>query len=170
MTSRMLLGLAGSLVFGHVYPQGDCTSGPFPAIHLEGMGPGGYGSINYERIVARIEGVHVRARAGLGFERLKDYTRKFDPDLVFPLGVLFTKGAVWQLEVGGGAAITSFVYPGEQDFRPAREQRVHGWLDMGVRWAPRLRGWVIRAGYTPLLEFGGWRHWAGLSVGRIIRG
>lgn len=170
MTMRSVLGLVSLLATASALAQGDCTPGPFPAIYLEGMGPGGYGSINYERIVARIQGVHVRARAGLGFERLKDHTRKFNPDLICPLGVLFTKGAAWQLEIGGGAAITSLVYPGERDLRPTREQKVHVWLNAGVRYAPRLRGWVIRAGYTPLIEFGRWRHWAGLSVGRIIRG
>ncbi len=170
MITRSVLGLISLWAMSSAFAQGDCTPGPYPAIHLEALGAGGYGSITYERIVTRIKGVHVRARAGLGFERLKDYTRKFNPDLVLPIGVLFTKGNAWQLEIGGGAAISSVVYPDQRDFRPIREQEVHAWLHAGVRYAPLLRGWVIRAGYTPLIEFGRWRHWGGLSVGRIIRG
>lgn len=169
MIPRSVVGLISLLVLGAAVAQRDCKPGPYQAAYLEGLGPGGYGSINYERLVADLRGVHIHARAGLGTERFKDFTRSFNPDLTFPIGALFLKGGRWLAEAGGGLTITSFVYPDERDFRPERRQAAHVWLNAGLRYAPEFRGWVLRAAYTPLVEFGQWRHWGGFSVGYMFR-
>ena len=169
MTARSVLVLVSLLHLGPGCAQHDCIPGPAQALYVEGLGPGGYGSVNYERAVTHIRGVHVHARVGLGAERFKDFTRAFNPDLTFPIGVLFTRGQRWQPEMGGGATITSFVYPDVRDFLPERRQALHVWLNAGVRYAPAFQGLLFRAGYTPLIEFGRWRHWGGLSVGYMFR-
>lgn len=160
----LIIGAAVSLADA-TYAQRDSLPGPFQAVYMEGLGPGGYGSINYERIVASLRNIQLHMRAGLGSERFLDHTRAFNPDLTMPIGLLFTKGKRWQADLGGGGTITSFVYPDDRDFHPTRKQAVHAWLSAGVRYVPEFRGWMLRVAYTPLIEFGRWRHWGGLSLG-----
>ena len=139
-----------------------------PALYAEALGPGGFGSVNYEQPLVRSGGGEARLRAGIGSMRFRDFTGRLNPDLTLPVGAILTYGHKWRPELGGGVTLTSTVRPGPDDYRPWREQDLHGWLSAGLRWTPRSRGWFLRATYDPVIAFGRLRHWGGLSIGRIL--
>lgn len=168
MSRWLFCGVIGLLHAVELHGQRDCSPSSDQMVYVEALGPGGLGSVNYERILTRAMGVHIGARIGLGALRLMDFTRAINPDLTLPIGITFTKGDRWKPELGAGGALTSIVYPDVDGFRPLRRHEFHVWLSAGVRYAPILQGWTLRLAYTPIIEFGDWRHWGGLSVGRVL--
>jgi hypothetical protein len=142
---------------------GDCGIFPYTAIHVEGAAAGGLGSINYERTLTAIGRARIHARVGIGTIHLRDYTRRFNPDIVLPFGMIATDRRRWNPEVGGGITLTSIVYPDKESYRPERRTGLDLWLCAGIRFVPGR--WIFRAVYTPLKDGTGWRHWGGLSAG-----
>jgi hypothetical protein len=145
--------------------QTDSTAHTKNAVHLEVLGSGGLGSLNYERVLLRRSHLTMGGRLGISSIHLTDFTKHFNPDVVLPIGLFLCYGANLKAEVAGGPAITSIVYPDAEDFEPARRSEVHGWMTIGARFQQHERGLVYRLAYTPIIEFGAWRHWAGASIG-----
>ncbi len=137
-------------------------------IYLEALGTGGLGSLNYERTLCR-EGLwQLAARVGVSTIHVRDFTRRFNPDLLFPLGAVACYGGRFQGEIAGGVAFTSIVYPDPENFAPGRHGAIQGWLAIGGRYLDPGNRWMLRATYTPIIEFGTWRHWGGLSFGHAF--
>lgn len=160
-----LLGLSS---YAPLIAQEQRPEEAFQAIHLEALGPGGLGSVNYERGITSMEGGDLCGRIGIGATRVFDFQRDVNPDLAIPFGLSFIKGKRWRWEAGAGPVLASVVTPNLEDLKPERGYRFHAWLSVGIRFHPFPDGWVFRATYTPLIEFGNLRHWGGLSIGHTL--
>ncbi len=143
----------------------DSSSVPRNTVYLEVLGAGGLGSLNYERLFFDKSPFMAGARIGIGSIHFTDFTRRFNPDLLFPAGVFMCYGKRIKAELAGGTTITSIVYPDPEDLKPARRSEIHGWATVGMRYQRSTNGLLLRLAYTPIIEFGVWRHWAGASVG-----
>ena len=51
-------------------------------IYIEGAGIGGYGSLNYERVILNKTNLWLCTRVGLSTYNLKDYTNNFNSDII----------------------------------------------------------------------------------------
>lgn len=138
------------------------------SLYIEALGTGGLGSLNYERALWNKARFTTSARIGISTIHVHDFTRQFNPDLLVPIGVLACYGDRFQAELSGGVAFTSIVYPDPEDFSPSRRGEVQGWLAIGGRYLDPAHGWFLRATYTPIIEFGTWRHWGGASIGHTF--
>ncbi len=123
------------------------------AIHLGFWGVSSITSINYERALWKTDNLGVFARIGLGSIHLKDFTRRFNPDLLIPIGLYGTYGHRLMAEVGAGGTYTSIVYPHERTFKPSRRSDLHGWCSVGIR-GTITDHFYLRAAFTPIFEFG----------------
>jgi hypothetical protein len=137
-------------------------------VYVEALGTGGLGSLNYERALWSKARFTTSTRFGISTIHVHDFTRHFNPDLLFPIGAVACYGDRFQAEVSGGVAFTSIVYPDPEDFSPSRRGEVQGWFAIGGRYLDPRNGWLLRATYTPIIEFGTWRHWGGLSIGHAF--
>lgn len=134
-------------------------------VYAEVLGAAGLGSLNYERVLWEGAPLQLGARIGVGVLHFTDITRRFNPDLVLPIGVVASYGHRVKGEIGSGASITSIVYPDEASFMPARRSELQAWLSFGIRYQRTDGGVLLRVAYTPIIEFGDWRHWGGVSAG-----
>jgi len=134
-------------------------------IYAEFGGIGGYGSINYERLIDKKSYFKVFGRIGLSTYNLKDYQNNFNPDIIVPLAMNACLGNEHNLELGLGPTFSRIVKVQENQGE---------WLDfnfnVGYRYQKESGGVLIRCGYTPVLENNNtgsatWRHWAGVSIG-----
>lgn len=145
--------------------QADTIRSARNAVYLEALGTGGLSSVNYERVLLHHAEFTGGARIGFGSIHFKDFTRRFDPDFVVPIGVFGCYGDRFRGEAGAGITLTSIVYPDEETFGPVRRMEVHGWFALGARYQKRNGGLLVRIAYTPIVEFGQIRHWGGASLG-----
>lgn len=158
----LLLGMTGA--WSAAAQEGAPTTRQ--ALYLEGAGIGGYGSLNYERLLHQPDQWHLAARAALSTYNLKDYRYRFNPDVLVPFGLSAYYGRRHHLDLGIGATAASIVMADRTDFTPVRTLRFHSWGSVGYRFQRPGGGLVIRATYTPLLEYNRlFRHWAGVSIG-----
>lgn len=134
------------------------------AVSLEGWGTSTIASLNYERTVLVHERWSAIARVGFGWSHWRNFTRRFDPDVLLPFGMFVCYGRRLGIEAGGGGTVTSFVYPHPDTYEPQRIQHLHGWCSFGLRVepAPRL---FLRLHYVPILAFGRVDRTVGLWVG-----
>lgn len=154
------------LLHGQAGPSpGDTTRTARTMVYAEGWGVSSIASVNGERTLWAHDRLHLSMRIGVGTIQLKDFTRRFNPDLVFPLGAYGSYGGRVAAELGAGAAFTSVVHPDVDTFAPERIQRVHGWLSAGVRTGGTRRGLFARAAFNLLFEFGRVSRTAGLGLG-----
>jgi len=61
-------------------------------IYLEAFGAGGYGSLNYERIIFQTRNklppnLKIGVRLGISTFHLKDFNNKFNPDVIIPVAI-----------------------------------------------------------------------------------
>jgi hypothetical protein len=129
------------------------------------MGYGGLASVNYERISYTRGLLQLGPRIGLGVNRFMDYRPKFNPDFAIPFGFGLAFGKNWKGEFGLGTTFSSVVQVGN-DLEPIRQTLVHGNFNIGVRYQKEGGGFLLRAGYSPIIEkFSYFRHWPYLAIG-----
>lgn len=133
-------------------------------IFLEVGGTGGYGSVNYEYSFYHDSLMTVSVRLGGSTYTLTDFTTRFNPDIIIPMGMIFRYGRMHQIEAGVGITKGGIVASGD-DFTPQRDWRSYGNFSLGYRYHNLGKAWVYRAGYSPLYSFENYHHWAYLSVG-----
>ena len=138
------------------------------SIHIGFSGTSSIASVNYERVLLREKRFQMMARVGLGSIHLIDFTRRFDPDLLVPLGLYATYGRNPIAEVGAGITYTNIVYPDERTFEPSRRSDLHGWCSVGIRGRITEQLW-LRGAFTPILEFGRIRRAFELGIGYRFR-
>jgi len=153
-------------VFQEAFSQSDSTQYALNHLYLEVAGAGGYGSVNYERSVYRKNNLMLSIRLGLSSYHIKDYTNKFNPDLLVPLAVNGYYGSDHKLVLGVGQTYANIIHAGNTNFMPVRSTDFHTFFSFGYHYQKKGNGLFFRIAYTPVIEFNTTlRHWAGVSFG-----
>lgn len=134
------------------------------AIHLGFAGTSSIASINFERVLIERNKFKMMARIGVGSIHLWDFTQRFNPDLLVPLGLYATYGRNPMAELGVGITCSNIVYPDERTFEPARRSGLHSWFSVGIRGKITEQLW-LRGAFTPIFEFGRIRRAFELGIG-----
>ena len=135
-------------------------------LYIECLGIGGYGSFNYERIILTLNNTNIGLRIGISTYKIKDYTTKFNQDIILPIKINKYYGNKHKIELGFGQTISSIVQVNYSNWEPKRVKNLHANFTIGYRYQKDKGGFLFRAGYTPLIEFYRYyRHWGGISIG-----
>lgn len=133
-------------------------------LYLEGLGIGGFGSINYERNFIVVNAHQINGRIGISTLNIRDFTNQLNPDIIVPIAVNWLYGNRHKIEIGIGQAITNIVVADKG--QPKRGLNLNANFNIGYRYQKTSGGMVIRCGYTPFIEhYKNYKHWAGLSIG-----
>ena len=144
------------------------SSNPVAAntVYLEAFGMGGYGSLNYERLVLRHKDLHVGVRLGAGTYRLRDFETNINPDLTVPFAVNAYYGKTHHIELGVGQTFTSIVKASQVDFKVTRDNTFSSNINLGYRYQKSSRGMMFRINYNPIISTNSvFKHWYGVSIG-----
>lgn len=135
-------------------------------VYLEAGGIGGYGSLNYERIIPIKAKLKIGLRIGVSTYNLTDYTADFNPDLILPIAVNLLYGNNHKMIVGLGQTISNIIQANPENWEPERKTNFHANFTIGYRYQKAQGGIMISCSYTPIIEFYNvYRHWAGLMIG-----
>jgi hypothetical protein len=139
---------------------------PSNSVYLEIGGIGGFGSVNYERKILEKQSYRLNTRAGISTYHLKDFSGKFNPDLIIPLGVNAVFGEKHGLELGLNQIIASVILTNLDNFMPYRSTTLNASAAIGYRYQKSETGILIRVLYSPIYErYSYFNHWAGISLG-----
>lgn len=134
-------------------------------VFIEFGGVGHFGSLNYEIELVEKSHLKVGARIGLTSINVMDYRRKFNPDVVVPIGPTLTIGSTHSFEADLLSIYSSTVYANHLGINQ-RNNKFSGGAFVGYRYQKDESKFVFRAGYSPIYEsFNTFRHWAALSIG-----
>ena len=148
------------------FSQKDSVRFAHNVIYLEVLGIAGYGSLNYERVLHFKKSWMFAARVGLSTYNIKDYTNKFNPDILIPVTVYGSYGKSHKIELGIGQLFQSIVQVNLNEFKPARTNNFNTVFSLGYRYQKKQSGIFLRVAYTPLLDYTGYfRNWGGASIG-----
>ncbi len=135
-------------------------------IYIEGAGTGGYGSLNYERVILNKTHLWLCTRVGLSTYNLRDYTNNFNPDIIIPMAINGLYGNNHKIEFGIGQTISNIVHANYSNWQTERETNFHANFTIGYRYQKDKGGVMFRCSYTPIIEFyNHYRHWGGISIG-----
>lgn len=135
-------------------------------LYLEAWGIGGYGSLNYERIILEKANLRILGRIGISTYNITDYTTKFNPDIIFPIAINGLYGNNHKIEFGFGQTISNIVQANHSNWKLKRETNLHANFTIGYRYQKDKGGAIFRCSYTPIIEFYKfYRHWGGISIG-----
>ena len=135
-------------------------------LYIEVAGIGGYGSLNYERVIFRKRNLSFYTRVGLSTCNLKDYTDNFNPDIIIPMAINGLYGTNHKIEFGIGQTISNIVHANYTNWQTERETNFHANFTIGYRYQKDKGGVMFRCSYTPIIEFYKfYRHWGGISIG-----
>ena len=135
-------------------------------VYLEVFGMGGYGSINYERLVLRHKNLHVGVRLGAGTYRLRDFETHINPDITVPFAVNAYYGKTHHIELGVGQTFTSIVKASPVDFKVMRDNSFSSNINIGYRYQKHSKGMMFRMNYNPIMSTNSvFKHWYGVSIG-----
>lgn len=148
------------------FSQKDSVHVAHNVIYAEIAGMAGYGSVNYERVFNLKLNFMISARAGLSTYNIKDYTEKFNPDILIPIAVYGSYGKNHKIEIGVGQLFESTIQANITEFKPERTYDFNTVFSVGYRYQKRSGGLFLRAAYTPIIDHTGFfRHWGGISLG-----
>ena len=157
------------LVFLFLFPAyifAGIRNKPRNIIYVEVMGKGGYGSLNYERLIFGNKLLGAGLGAGIGTYNIFDYEGNFNPDLIIPLSGSVYFFSPHRIEVGAGNTFSSIVHTGHPGPGTERVNSMSAGLFFGYRYQRQVNGIIIRAGYSPVIEFySRIVHRAGVSFG-----
>ncbi len=135
-------------------------------LYIEGVGIGGYGSLNYERIIPVKANLRIGLRIGISTYNITDYTTKFNPDIIIPIAINGLYGNNHKIEFGLGQTISNIVQANHSNWKPERVTNLHANFTIGYRYQKDKGGVIFRCSYTPIIEFYEfYRHWGGISIG-----
>lgn len=150
----------------NIYSQKDSISVARNILYIEAAGIGGYGSINYERIVISKKKWMLNIRSGISTYHIKDYTTTFNPDIIIPFSINGLYGTNHKIELGIGQTLTNIVYADVTAFKPKRKTHIYTTGSIGYRYQKNTGGLFFRCTYTPIIGFNDtFKHWAGVSFG-----
>ncbi len=152
------------------------------AIYLEAGGNGGYGSINYDRILRQNRRFKLSGHIGAGFTYKESFDKAtplipVEVDVLIgeyknfmELGLGYTAG--WAYQRYQSAEATNGT---RAQYALRKEFVTYGFARLGYRYQPSQSGWLFRLGFTPIfLKTGQSVHgfglslWGGLSLGRTF--
>jgi hypothetical protein len=166
MKNPFYIVFLGLMLCNNAFPQNDSTKTANNVMYIEVAGAGGYGSVNYERVIKSSKLFMLGIRLGMGTYHINDYTTHFNPDLLFPVSVNGSYGKNHKIELDFGQVFASTVIAGESTFEPTRESDFHSFLSIGYRYQKKNGGLLFRCNYTPIFEFNSYfRQWLGISIG-----
>jgi hypothetical protein len=135
-------------------------------VFVEAGGFGGYGSLNYEHLLKKINKVKVSVRVGLSTYNLMDFSHKFNPDIIVPIAVNGYYGSTHHVDFSLGKTITHIVYTDKSNYQPARSHSFNSNLSVGYRYQKEEGGLLFKIAYTPMLENNQmFRNWGALAMG-----
>lgn len=138
-------------------------------VHLEVGGIGGFGSINYERVIPLKNKFAVSGRIGLSTIRVYDFTTQFNPDLLLPLSINGFYGESHKIQVGFGQIIANSLTSNFATGEPQRETNFHTNFTLGYRYQKAESRFVYGISYSPILAFQkNYQHWGGLMFGYLF--
>jgi hypothetical protein len=140
-------------------------------IYLEAFGAGGYGSLNYERIIFRqkqttIPTLKIGLRLGVSTLHIRDFENKFNPDIIIPASINAFYGKTHHLEIGFGQTISNVVEANTNTFAAERKTSLNSNFTAGYRYQKSERGLLFRLNYSPIISSNKvYNSWFGLSIG-----
>lgn len=138
-------------------------------VHIEVGGIGGFGSINYERVIPLKNKFAVSGRIGLSTIRVYDFTTQFNPDLLLPLSINGFYGESHKIQVGFGQIIANSLTSNFATGEPQRETNFHTNFTLGYRYQKAESRFVYGISYSPILAFQkNYQHWGGLMFGYLF--
>ena len=166
MKSKFFILLFLLIIGNNTFSQIDSTHTARNVIYLEVLGIGGYGSVNYERVVYHKKYFMLALRFGLSTYHIKDYTNKFNPDILVPFAINGSYGKNHKLDYGTGVTFSNIVYADFTKFKPKRTTSFITNFHIGYRYQKNTGGLIFRCVYSPIIEYNKYyRHWAGISLG-----
>ena len=138
------------------------------AIFLDLGGPGGLASINYEQKLFELLHIQVYAQVGLSTYKIIDFTRKFNPDIIVPMGLMFTsQDKKFQPIISIGSTYSNSVHA--TPYGKTRDAHLHMWSKIGYRYNFNDSPIYLQASYVSIREQEvGHRNWGGISIGYKI--
>ncbi len=166
MKKSLCILILSTIIAQQSFSQTDSTDLERNHLYLELAGAGGYGSINYERVIYLKEHFTFTVRAGISTQHIVDFTNKFNPDIIVPFALNGLYGLNHKLELGIGETYSNIVHVSLTNFNPKRESSFSTYFSIGYRYQKKEGRFVFRCVYTPIIEFNKYlRHWAGISFG-----
>jgi len=148
-----------------VFSQSTTPSIPKNTVYLEAGGTGGYGSLNYERLLPFKNNFHITARIGFSTIKIKDFNQKLNPDVLIPIGINAFYGLNHKIQIGFGQVFANTVRANLQG-ETVRQTNLHTYFTIGYRYQKESSRFLFGINYTPILEFQEtFRHWGGLTIG-----
>lgn len=148
------------------YSQKDTTNIARNLLYMEVLGIGGYGSVNYERLIYYKNALTFTTRFGISTYHIKDYMNKFNPDILIPISIYGCLGKNNKIELGIGQTYTNIVHYDLTDLKPSRTFNFHSNFSIGYRFQKKTSGVFFRCAYTPLIMYNRYfRNWGCLSIG-----
>lgn len=161
-----LLGLLLILFCQYTFSQKDSSLQAKNLIYIEGGGIGGYGSLNYERVLLSRKKFNVGARVGISTYHIYDYTNSMNPDILILTSLNGSYGLNHKIEIAIGETTSNIVYADQINFMPYRKTNFHTHFSLGYKYQKNTRGLFFRIAYTPLFELNKtYRNWMGVSLG-----
>lgn len=139
------------------------------AIFIEGLGVGGYGSINFERRILNKNIHQIHARIGFGTYNITDFTNSINPDVILPIGINYCIGKQHKLSSEIGLTYSSIVQLNPNSFEPKRENNFSPYIGLGYKFNKVNSRFFGGAVYYRKFEFFEYpRNWAGFFIGYIL--
>jgi hypothetical protein len=149
-----------------VFSQKDTTHIAHNIVYVEIGGIAGYGSLNYERAFFIKTKWTLSARVGISTMNLKDYTNKFNPDILVPFAVYGSYGSNHKAEIGIGQLYENVVRADLSEFKPIRVSHFNTVFSVAYKYQRKHGGLFIRVAYSPIIDYEGvYRNWGGVSIG-----
>lgn len=138
-------------------------------VYIEVGGIGGYGSVNYEKIIFQRNYLAASARIGLSTYHLIDFRNNFNPDMIIPFSMYLHYGNKHKIELGTGVSFVSLIKKNPVTYKPERSIDIHYNYSIGYRFQKSSSHLFFRGALTPILEFNRFfRFWGGISLGYIF--
>jgi len=133
--------------------------------YFEALGMGGYASLNYENLFYRKEKFSTTFRIGLSTYHIKDYTNRFNPDIIVPFSISALYGNTHKIECGFGQTLSSIIVAAKPNFQKQRTTTLNTVFCFGYRYCRSPQGIVLRITYYPIIQKNTIKHHAGISIG-----
>lgn len=166
-----LLIVLVTFAYFEAFSQNDTQKSAKNLIYLEAFGVGGYGSLNYERMIFHQKNklppnLKIGVRLGISTFHLKDFNNKFNPDVIIPVSVNAIYGKIHHLELGFGQTLSNVTQTNALTFDVERQTTLNSNFTAGYRYQKSERGIIFRLNYSPIISSDKvYNSWFGLSIG-----
>ena len=136
---------------------------------LELGGAAGYGSVNYELLVKKLQKMKLSARVGLSSLKFRDFQNEFNPDIIVPISINTYFGYNHHIELGVGQVFSSIIYADKVNFEPRRRNNLSTNISIGYRFQKEAPGTVFKIAYTPIIQNNRvFTNWFSAAIGQFF--